>query len=103
MAKVTVAEGKLICRKFLSVCEIFVKDLVWAYLQREEVSAKMCCGNFHGEIGRVIVVERDGKREIFQFESMQEARELLEKLQEANPDMAVGYTEANRKRFEREI
>ena len=100
MAKVTVTDGKILYRKFLSSCELPVADLVWAYLQQEAVSAKMCCGNFNAEIGRVIVLSRDGKKEIFQFESMQEARELLEKLQKANEDLAIGYTEENRKRFE---
>mgnify|MGYP001030789240 FL=1 len=83
MAKVTVENGKILYRKFLTACELPVADLVWAYLQQEDVSAKMCCGSFGAEIGRVIVLERNGKKEVFQFESMQEARELLEKLKEA--------------------
>lgn len=99
MANVTVTDGKLIYRKWMKTCEIPVKEIVWAYLQQEEVSAKMCCGSFHSEIGRVVVLERDGKKEIFQFESMQEARELLEQLKEANPDMKVGYTKENKERF----
>jgi len=77
------------------------KDLVWAYLWQEDESMKMCCESFEAEIGQVIVVDRNGKKEMFQFESMQEARELLEKLQAENPDMAVGYTEENRRQFER--
>lgn len=100
MAKVTVEDGKIRYRKLLTVCELPVADLVWAYLQQEDVSARMCCSSYHGEIGRVIVRDRNGKKEIFQFESMQEARELLAKLQGQNPNLAVGYTEENRKRFE---
>lgn len=100
MAKVIVADGKLIYRRLLKQCELLIKDLVWAYLQQEDVSAKMCCGSFNAEIGRVVVVDKNGKKEVFQFESMQEARELLERIQEANPDMAVGYTKVNREKFE---
>lgn len=100
MAKVTVTDGKIRYRKFLTACELPVTDLVWAYLQQEDVSAQMCCGGYNAEIGRVIVLERNGKKEIFQFGSMQEARELLERIQEANPELAVGYTEENRRRFE---
>lgn len=100
MPKITVADGKVIYKKFLKTCELQTADLVWGYLQQEDVSAKMCCGSFDAEIGRVIVRDRNGKKEVFQFESMQEARELLEKIQKANPNMAVGYTEANRARFE---
>lgn len=100
MAKVTVTDGKIIYRKLLRICEIPVADIVWAYLQQEDVSAKMCCGSFEAEIGRVIVVDKNGKKEVFQFESMQEARELLEKIQKANPDIAIGYTKENRERFD---
>lgn len=100
MAKVTVTDGKIIYKKLLKTCEIQMEDLVWAYLQQEDVSAKMCCGSFGAEIGRVIVLDRNGKKEIFQFESMQEARELLARIQAENPDMAVGYTEENRRQFE---
>lgn len=100
MAKVTVTDGKIIYRKLLKTCEILVADLVWAYLQQEDVSARMCCGSFGAEIGRVIVVDKNGRREVFQFESMQEARELLEKIQKANPDIAIGYTKENRERFD---
>lgn len=100
MAKVTVTDGKIRYRKLLTVCELPVTDLVWAYLQQEDVSAKMCCSSFNAEIGKVIVLERNGKKEVFQFESMQEARELLARIQEANPELPTGYTEENRKRFE---
>ena len=99
MAKVTVEDGKIRYRKFLSVCELPVADLVWAYLQQEDVSAKMCCGSYHGEIGRVIVRDRNGKKQIFHFERIEVARELLEKLQGVNPELAIGYTVANRIRF----
>ena len=60
MEKVAVIGGKIVYRKLLKTCEIPVTDVVWAYLQQEDVSAKMCCGSFETEIGRVIVVERDG-------------------------------------------
>lgn len=100
MAKVTVENGKVLYRRFPFLCELPAASLVWAYLQQEDVSAKMCCGSFNAEIGRVVVLDRDGKRKVFKFESMQEARELLAKLEEANPDMAVGYTQENRKKFE---
>ncbi|MDE6960723.1 MAG: hypothetical protein K2P27_07665 [Lachnospiraceae bacterium] len=100
MAKVMVENGKIIYRKLLDTCELLIADLVWAYLQQEDLPAKMCCSSFHAEIGRVIVMDRNGKKEVFQFESMQEARELLERLQKENRDLAVGYTEENRKRFE---
>lgn len=99
MAKVNVENGKIIYRRFLKTCELPVENLVWGYLQQEDVSAKMCCGSFNAEIGRVIVLDKDGKRETFQFESMQEARELLERIQKANPNMAVGYTKENREAF----
>lgn len=100
MGKVTVEDGKIIYRKFMKRCELETAGLVWAYLQQEDVSAKMCCGSYNAEIGRVIVVDKNGKKEIFQFESMQEARELLAKLQQSNAELAIGYTTENKKKFD---
>lgn len=101
MAKVTVEEGQILYRRFLRLHRLPVSGLVWVYLQQEDVQAKMCCGSFNAEIGRVIVLDQEGRKEIFQFESMEEARELLEKIREAGPDLAVGYTPENRKKFEK--
>ena len=95
MGKVTVEDGKIIYKKFMKRCELEISGLVWAYLQQEDVSAKMCCGSYNAEIGRVVVVDKDGKKEVFQFESMQEARELLAKIQRAIAFLKVGYTEEN--------
>lgn len=100
MARVTVADGKILYRKRLESCEIPIADLVWAYLQQGEPTVKMCGNSMETEAGRVIVVDKNGKKEVFRFESMQEARELLARIQQANPDLAVGYTEENRRRFE---
>ncbi len=101
MAAVTVAEGKIRYRKLFRACELPLERLRWAYLQQEDVSARMCCGSYSAEIGRVIVQDEDGNQEMFQFESMQEARELLERIRQARPDLAVGYTPENRERFEK--
>lgn len=49
MAKVTVTDKKLVYRKYIRACELPIENLVWAYLQQEDVSAKMCCGSFHAE------------------------------------------------------
>lgn len=99
MARVTVENGKIYYKKFFKSCELNTDSLVWAYLQQEPVSARMCCGRMETEIGRVIVLTRDGQKEVFQFEGMEEPRELLAKIQAANPRIAVGYTKENRERF----
>ena len=100
MAKVIVENGKIHYRKLFRPCELDVERIVWAYLQQEPVSARMCCGRMESEIGRVIVLTADGQREVFQFEGMERPRELLGEIQAANPQIAVGYTKANRERFE---
>lgn len=100
MAEAVVEAGRIVYREHLRICEIWLEDLVWAYLQAEDGSARMCGGSSEEEPGRVIVVDRNGKREIFRFASMQEARELLEKIHKAKPEIAIGYTEENRARFD---
>ncbi len=102
--KVTVEDGKLKYRKWLQRRELPLDDLQWAYIQQEDLSATMCCSEYTCEIGRVIVMDKNGKKEIFQFDHMGEgmkiARKLLEEIHEAKPDLAIGYTKENRARFE---
>ncbi len=100
MANIKIEDGKILYRKLLKSCELPLEKLRWAYLQHEDVNSKLCCGSYQTEIGRVIVVMEDGKKEMFQFESMEGARELLARIQEACPDLPVGYTEANRALYE---
>lgn len=100
MANIKIENGKLLYRKLLKSCELPLEKLRWAYLQHEDVNSKLCCGSYQTEIGRVIVVMEDGKKEMFQFESMEAARDLLARIQEAKPDLPVGYTEANRALYE---
>lgn len=100
MARVTVADGKILYRKKLEFCEICIADLVWVYLQQEDPAVKMCGDSREPEAGRVIVVDKNGKKEIFRFASMQEARELLARIQQVNPDLAAGNAKKNRRRFE---
>ncbi len=100
MANVKVTEEKLLYRKMLKACEIPLQDLQWAYLQKQAVESRLCCGSYSSEIDRVIVVLKDGKKEMFPFENMEEAKELLSKLQEAKPELAVGYTLENRALYE---
>ncbi len=66
-------------------CQIPAEEPWWANAQKEERDAVSCCGGMDGEIDRVTVQLTDGRKETFQFGSMEEARELLEKLQQARP------------------
>ncbi len=102
--KVRVEDGKLKYRKMLKKRELPLDDLKWAYLQMEDVSSHVCCGEYACEIGRVVVMDKAGKKEVFQFDHMGEgmkiARKLLHEIQKAKPDLAIGYTEENRAKFE---
>jgi hypothetical protein len=100
MAHVVVEDNKLVYRKMFKTCSIDVNDIVWAYLQQEDASAGLCCGTASFPIGRLIVLDSHGSKEIFQYEGLEEPKDLLGKLKDANPSMAVGYTEENRARYE---
>lgn len=97
--KAKIKDNKLTFRKNFKACEIPIENIAWAYLQSEDVEAKMCCSRASFEIGRLIVFDKDGHKEIFQYEGMDEPRSLLEGLQVANSSMAVGYTKENREKF----
>lgn len=99
MAKVELKDGKLVYKKMLMQKEIPAADVVWAYLQQEPVNARICCGRASFEIGRLVVIDRSGRREIFQYEGLDEPKRILDGLSAANPSMAVGYTDENRARF----
>ena len=94
-----IENGKLTWYHVLKKMELPLTDIVWAYLQQEDVNARMCCSNTNFPIGRVIVVRKDGTKEVFQYDGMEKPRQLLEELKKANPEIAVGYTKENREKF----
>lgn len=100
MAKVIIENGVLCYKKMFREVNVQTSAIVWGYLQLEDVKASMCCGGFNSVIGRAIFQEADGTKHVFQYEGKEHAMELLEQMKEANPDMAVGFTEENRKRFQ---
>ncbi len=104
--KVTVEDGKLKYREWLQKRELPLDDLQWAYIQLEDINSKVCCGDYACEIGRVIVMDKNGRKKSFQFDHMGEgmkiARRLLDEIHAAKPDLAIGYTRENRARFEPE-
>lgn len=99
MVKAAIENGHLIYRKFLKTIELPLQDILWGYLQIEEVKASMCCGSFNTEIGRAIFLDSRGRKHVIQYEGTDKARKLLEQAQKENPQMAVGYTPENRQRF----
>ena len=51
------------------------------------------------EIGRVIVFTEDGRKTVFSFESVKDAEKLLDKIREAAPHAAIGFTAENKEKF----
>lgn len=96
-----VVEGNILkFKKLFKTYEIDTKNLVWGYLQQEDANARLCCGTASFTIGRLILQDDQGKKEVFQYEGLEEPKKLLEAIKASNPDIAVGYTEENRARFE---
>ena len=100
MVQAIVEGNKLKYKKMLKTYEVDTKNFVWGYLQQEDASARLCCGTASFPIGRLVLLDNQGKKEIFQYEGLDEPRKLLEAIKASNPEMAVGYTEENRARFE---
>lgn len=86
-------------KKFLQTKDYPVSDFVWAYLQVESVNGRMCCGNFDLPIGRLILRRRNGGTIILQYEGVDTPKQLLEELSAKNPQMDVGFTEENKKKY----
>lgn len=100
MSKVMIENGVLSYKKMFREVKVPTDAIVWGYLQLEDVKASMCCGGFNSVIGRAIFQEAGGEKHIFQYEGKERAMELLDQMKKANPNMAVGYTDENRKRFQ---
>lgn len=102
MAKAEVKDGKLIYRELVFKKEMNLSDIVWIYLQKEDASAKMCCGSYNVEINRVIVVDKNMKEAAIEYENAAPAKALIEAVSKADDRIAVGYTDENKTRFGRQ-
>lgn len=98
-----IEDGKITWYSFLKKKELPVTEILWAYIQIEDATARMCCSNASFPIGRLIVVKQDGSKETFQYEGTEKPKALLEQLKEENPAIVVGYTKENRERFKYSI
>ena len=99
MEKAKVQGNRLQYRKGFKTVEVPAEDIVWGYLQVEDVKATLCCGRFDTEIGRAIFVEKSGEKHVIQYEGTKKAKELIDKVKNANQDMAVGYNEENKQKY----
>lgn len=97
--KAQIKDNKLMFKKNFKSCEIPLENIAWAYLQEEDVETKMCCSRASFVIGRLIVFDKDGKKEIFQYEGMDEPKNLLNGLESANKTIAIGFTKENKEKF----
>ena len=59
----------------------------------------MCWGSTSFPIGRLILVDKEGREERFQYEGMDKPKKLLEDIQKQNPHIAIGYTQDNLSKF----
>ena len=94
-----IKDGKIIYRRKFRRQEINIADIVWAYLQCENVKANMCWGTANFQIGRLIICDAQGNAEQFQYEGMDKPKELLEIIKKENPKADIGYTEENREKY----
>ena len=99
MPKITITDDQIIHKKLIKTSILPFADLVWAYIQQEDVKTSVCCGPVHMEIGRVIAYTKDGRKTVFSFESVKEAEKLLDEIRKAAPHAAIGFTEENKKIF----
>lgn len=97
---VAVKDGSLVYRKKLRKQELPLTDIVWAYRQQEDANAMICCGRMNLVINRIIVQDKNGVKTAFPFERVEEAKKLLDEISKAGPHICIGYTAANREKFE---
>lgn len=75
------------------------EELIWAYRQVAESHVTLgCCGGVIQEF-RVIMRPKQGEDAKVWFDRETEAVQLMDIIQQRNPDCAIGFTDENKKRF----
>lgn len=94
-----IIDNTLVFHKGFKKVTLSPEDIKWSYLQAEDGSGKMCCGQFNYTIYRVIVITKDDERCEFMYEDEKAAKSLLAQIGELSTDIAIGYTAENKARF----
>lgn len=94
-----VENEKLIYKKALSRKELPVSDIVWVYLQIEEGTGGMCCGQYDYKIYRVVVHTASGEILKFQYENEKTARSVFDSISSSSSSIDVGFTPENKKKY----
>ena len=100
MAKITVANKKIVYKKLLRKQEIALDDIVWAYRQQQDAETTFGGKSINLVINRVIVQDKEGKKTAFPFDRTDAAKKMLDEIAAAAPEIAIGYTEENKEKYD---
>ena len=78
-------------KKLINWADIDYSDIAHAYLRVEEVSAKMCCGRANFDMIFLVLVLKGGDQPFkIQITKLDKGKEMLQIIQEKNPDVKIG-------------
>ena len=100
MPKTIISDGKIIFKQLLKKQELPLVDIVWAYRQQQDAGAVFGGKKMNLVMNRVVVQNQNGEKAAFPFEKVEDAKQLLNKIAETAPHVAIGYTEENKAKFE---
>jgi hypothetical protein len=75
-------------------------DIVWAYMRQEDCEAKMCCGRTTIESFFLMAVTSEGKLKKAAAERKENVKQLLEVIQQKNPQVETGYSKEKAEKYQ---
>lgn len=89
--KIKLLEQEVEYKKGLKWYKLPYSDIKQAYLRVEEVNGKLCCGVANFDMFFLVIKTKEEKLLKIEASSKEIVKEMLEFLQEKNPEIEVGF------------
>lgn len=89
--KIKLLEQEVEYKKGLKWYKLPYSDIKQAYLRVEEVNGKLCCGVANFDMFFLVIKTKEEKLLKIEASSKEIVKEILEFLQEKNPEIEVGF------------
>ncbi|MBS7303722.1 MAG: hypothetical protein KIG50_06270 [Lachnospiraceae bacterium] len=89
--KIKLLEQEVEYKKGLKWYKLPYSDIKQAYLRVEEVNGKLCCGVANFDMFFLVIKTKEEKQIKLEASSKEIVKEMLEFLQEKNPEIEIGF------------
>ena len=89
--KIKLLEQEVEYKKGFKWYKLPYSDIKQAYLRVEEVNGKLCCGVANFDMFFLVIKTKEEKQIKLEASSKEIVKEMLEFLQEKNPEIEIGF------------